>query len=701
LKIKLLNRLIHAGTGPQWPDRQNKRTVLLNKFCLSIALLGMPYIFIFYFLNLPTLALVVTPSILIYMTLPALNSIGWFSTSRVIMLVTGNFMIAALSLACGRDCGFSLFFFALMTFPFVAFEYNDVKKILAGVALPVVLFIAVEVASTTLKPVVSLAPSVQLFIYCTLIFSTGFSIILSALYNFVQGEKIILQVIAANKKLQIIFDNANDIIMTIERGSIYSTINHGGRGSAAHVRGKSIYEMLPEKEARRYAAYNDEVFATGKLLQTTDYYTMPDGTAVWHKLTLCPVLDENQNVSRIIGFSRDISEEKVLLEQLTRSKEQAEAANIAKSAFLANMSHEIRTPMASVLGYVDLLDRADLPEEKRSSMIEAVRRNGNYLLSLLTEILDLSKIEAGQLQINVAEVNLQEELRSVTELLRPRAEKKKIALDLEAIDPETKISTDSMRLRQILINIIGNAIKFTERGHVRISVKPDGSLLQIDVTDTGIGIDPSVHRQLFSPFSQADGSIAARFGGTGLGLVISARLAAALGGRVELTHSSPQKGSTFSVYIDPALKGALDVTKTAKGLTPALKGFRLLIVEDNQDVQDLLCDILTYAGADLDRASNGKAAVEKIQNGKFDVVFMDVQMPEMNGYQAVTMLRATGCTTPIVALTAFASTDAQSRCFNAGFTDVLYKPFDKNELIQMALKCLNPNSDQGPVRKIQ
>ncbi len=288
---------------------------------------------------------------------------------------------------------------------------------------------------------------------------------------------------------------------------------------------------------------------------------------------------------------------------------------------------------------------------------------------------------------------LQDEIRSVSELLRPRAEKKNIRLEIidDKINSRT-IRTDGLRLRQILINIIGNAIKFTEKGLVKVSVSEINSLIRIEVTDTGIGVLPEHQKEIFSPFSQADADIAARFGGSGLGLAISARLAVALGGWVELTSSVPDEGSTFSVFIETNLAGNRSSQQLKKPeLSMALKGLRILTVDDNRDVQDLLCELLGYAGALVDRADNGKVAVEKIAHGKFDVIFMDVQMPEMNGYEATAKLRNNGCTVPIVALTAFASTDTNARCLDAGFSDVLYKPFDKNDLIRMTMKHSGAN----------
>ena len=521
-----------------------------------------------------------------------------------------------------------------------------------------------------------------------MIFSSALSILLVALYNFIQMSKTISELKETNKSLEVIFDNAYDIIMTIERGSIYTRINKGGMGThdVKAIPGKSIFELLPKERAQYYADLNEQAFITGKIVHVTDWYDT-DGTTTWHHLTLCPVLDEMGNVTKLIGFSRDITEEKNLLRELTKNKELAEAANQAKSAFLANMSHEIRTPMAAVLGFVDILEREDLSSEKKQNTLEAVRRNGTYLMNLLGEILDLTKIEAGQIDMHVTAVNLKEEITSVVELLRARAEKKQLALNVICSVNAASINTDPLRFRQILVNVISNAIKFTTKGSVDVSATVDGKLIRIDIRDTGMGIPERNQTEIFSPFSQGDADISGKFGGTGLGLAISSRLAAALGGKLQLTESAPGSGSVFSIWIDPSLAAPSNKDSRRKNLPPkSLKDLKVLTVEDNADVQDMLFDILSYEGAQVFRASNGKQALEKIGSENFNVVLMDVQMPEMNGYVATERLRQNGCLIPIIALTAFASVESTKRCMNAGFSGVLYKPFAKDELIEAILR---------------
>ena len=387
--------------------------------------------------------------------------------------------------------------------------------------------------------------------------------------------------------------------------------------------------------------------------------------------------------------------------ELARACEAAMAASRAKSEFLANMSHEIRTPLNSIMGYADLLGNGwvDSPEE-REEMISAVHCSGKHLLTVIDDILDLSKIESGRLELDTNSVSPQQIIADVLSLMQASYREKNLSLDCQwqGLIPET-ITTDAPRLRQILINLLGNARKFTPSGGVKLMVEmvqqSASWQLRVDVKDTGIGIPREMHEKVFEPFVQADTTVTRRFGGSGLGLSISRRLARMMGGDLTLT-SEPALGSTFALSIDAGdLRNVrfLDCNATGESTsretlpaqrnsTPQFQGLRALVVDDVIANQKLIALILTRGGASLTLASNGQEACDLVLSQPFDVILLDMQMPIMDGYEAARKLRLAGITTPIVALTANAMKGDREKCLEAGCTDFISKPINKDELLE-------------------
>jgi PAS domain S-box-containing protein len=434
------------------------------------------------------------------------------------------------------------------------------------------------------------------------------------------------------------------------------------------------------------------------------------GRTVMHGL-FRDITDRKRAEDDLRRYAADLEASNKALEEANRI---AESANRAKSQFLSNMSHEIRTPMTAILGYADLMLAENVALATREH-IAVIKRNGEHLLGLINGILDLSKIEAGKLQIEPKACSPVQLVAEVVSLMRTKAATKQLKLNAESVHPLPQtVLTDPLRLRQILVNLVDNAIKFTEQGEVLLAVRlsAHGGHLSLcfDVTDTGIGMNKEQVGKLFQPFSQVDSSSTRKFGGTGLGLCISKHLAEALGGNIKV-RSEPGKGSTFSVTIDPGpLEGMHVVEDAGEAATappptdqPAdtdqivLCG-RILVAEDMMENQRLIALLLRHAGADVTTVENGRLAVDAALAAReagepFDVILMDMHMPVMDGYEATRQLRMRGYTAPIVALTAHAMSQDCQECLDAGCNDYLPKPFQHHTLLELAARHITAGKE--------
>ncbi len=507
------------------------------------------------------------------------------------------------------------------------------------------------------------------------------------------------------KKLSLVARATSNAVVITDANEKIEWVNEGFTRitgyEAVDVLGKRPADVLqgPETSIETKRAIK-KALERGEPIKTEILNYTKDGTLYWLEMDIQPIRDKNKRVTNFIAIQSDITNRVEADKKLRAAQAEAESAAKAKSEFLANMSHELRTPLTAILGFTDILTES-ASDDGQTEMLSTIRRNGRHLLDLINQVLDISKLEAGAYVVESVPTNPQQLVRDVVETLRIPAEAKNVSTSVKCDDaiPE-RIMSDPLRLKQIVMNLVGNAIKFTECGEVRVEATVVDDDLHIDVIDTGIGMNRDAAVNMFRPFSQGDASVTRRFGGTGLGLSISQKLAKQMGGDLSLVSSALGKGThlrvmlpCISVNADEAVVHQRDrklSTPSARFDTTVdmpLKGMQILLVEDGPDNRRLLTHILSKRGADVHTAVNGLECVNKIYPAG-DVgltphlILMDMQMPVLDGYQATRDLREKGCTIPIVALTAHARADDRDKCLAAGCDEFETKPINRDRLIE-------------------
>lgn len=465
------------------------------------------------------------------------------------------------------------------------------------------------------------------------------------------------------------------------------------------IKGKMVEDLIPDYKMNNYSEMEREVIQSGLPLYNIEEFIQQEEKEVWLTSNLAPFRDTEGEIIGLVGISWDITERKKHENELQYAKEQAEEGTKAKSEFLANMSHEIRTPMNGIIGMAEILKQASLGEEEKENL-EILISSTRSLLSLVNDILDISKIEAGKLELEIEDFEIRKVLKDVENILYIKAEEK--ILDYKTfINPNVPdfLRGDPSRLKQILLNLVNNAVKFTKKGFVHIFIDDleehaDEVILMIKIVDSGIGISDDGKKNLFQLFSQVDTSTTKNYGGTGLGLSIAKRLVMMMQGEIGF-ESKQDKGSTFwfTVKLEKCSQKIVSPESAKKKPVPDKKAFKMLsilLAEDNEINQKIIQYSLTNAGYKVDIANNGQEAIDMYHAGNYDLVLMDVQMPILDGFEATAHIRNIESAilngthrTPIVALTANAMKGDREKCLDAGMDEYLSKPFTPNDLISI------------------
>lgn len=508
---------------------------------------------------------------------------------------------------------------------------------------------------------------------------------LTKLYHLVQ---------ISEEKYRALIEYSNDLIFSFDDSGKFIFVNAAYASTISRMPSelidKTIFEIFPGTEGEIRWQHIKDIFING-LSKTFDASFNIDGVQRYF-ITTAKLITLSDNKKIVICISRDISDRKHWEDTIIKAKEDAEIANKAKSRFLANMSHEIRTPLNGLLGMSELLEMSGVTESQQK-YIDIMKYSGDILLSVINSILDLSKIESGKMEIDEMEFDFAALAKNTAETFSHQASSKNIEFKVNISDSFSKTYFgDKNKIRQVLVNLLGNAIKFTEKGSVSIDIEHSvqsnrEDSVKIIISDTGIGIPQNQLKNLFTYFYQVNYSSTRKYGGTGLGLAISKKLIELMDGSITVT-SMEGKGSTFSIYLP--LKKYTDSNISSRrnrfntmSLSEDLSQKSLLLVEDNPINAEITAAMLEKYFKKIDFAANGKEALKNVIEKKYDIILMDLEMPELDGISATLEIRNISgySDIPIIAVTAYSTQNNKEKCLAAGMNDIITKPFSQHELL--------------------
>jgi len=511
----------------------------------------------------------------------------------------------------------------------------------------------------------------------------------------------------SENRLQLVIDTVPVVLVLKDRQGRHLLVNYGFEQATGVSRedalGKTVADLFPTKIGREIFDFDEELMASGRDDQRHEEMSLPDGSIRTFYSRKVPFRDEQGKVIGLVMASLDVTEQKLAEQELLIAKDAAESANQSKSVFLGNMSHELRTPLNAILGFSEMLAQDVNASPQQQEKFNIINRSGFYLLGLINDVLDLSRIEAGRVELEAEKIDLPDMLKTVARMFEVRALSTGLKFNLE-LDPDIAqtVKTDVGKLRQIIVNLLDNAVKFTSEGSFTLRARtlpiyddPDVVTLRVMVEDTGIGIEEAQQQRIFQPFLQASRASAIAKG-TGLGLTISKSFVELMGGNISV-QSTPGKGSKFTFEVPVALsKGRIE---TYDGVTaiPAVVGqeagqpvWRVLVVEDYFDSRLLLNSLLAQTGFETREAENGEEAIKQFEQWQPHFIWMDMRMPVMDGYEATRIIRQLpgGDKVKIVALTASAFKDQRANILGAGCDDVMHKPFQAREVFDAMARQL-------------
>lgn len=469
-----------------------------------------------------------------------------------------------------------------------------------------------------------------------------------------------------------------------------------GLTSSDGIVGKTLSELMDPVSAAVVDKTDFEVMQTGKEVHAEELGFDIAGHPTYYLSHKSPLFNKEGKLTGLLGIALNITDQKRTQELLQLAKKKAEAASRAKSQFLSMISHELRTPLTSILGFIRFLEKDNLSPEEKKECLKHISQSGSYLLSLVNNILDYNKLEAGKLALNHQPMNMKETTKEVISILSGAAKMKSLPLSLEYDDKAPiYFMSDSNAIKQLLINLISNAIKFTEKGHVILKVKninltTTTATLQISVEDTGMGIPKDELQAVFKRFHQLDNTYtrANSLTGTGLGLSIVKKLVSLLGSKIEL-KSTVGEGSTF--YFTLTLERDLSYDSVISAHNVAIsssKNPKVLVIEDDHMIQIIHSRMLEELGCQIHLADNAAIALQKLAE-PFDLLFVDIGLPDMNGFDLIQSIRKKGYKMPIIALTGFSEDSEQKRCLRAGANNVAIKPVSQSYFEELLRKYLH------------